>query len=346
MALLPPRSGRAGERSGGGDERQRHITKPAAVFAPCTTQRSGVVFGQERADVGSIGQTDYGYTGQRDNSYIKLIDLNFRWMDPLLGRFVSPDDIVPDLGNPQSFNRYSYVNNSPIAYSDPTGHETGDLCDRGYCAFPEYEWMTEHAADFGNKDGGVLETYAVAGIGVQNPTLPRPDPTILGSVLPNRGIGWAKVSKNQMDTPYGEEINDNGFRGYGLGLTGQDQTQPQVAISAMMLRIRIMIEKCDAKCTVTDIFLIAALAENGPGFNADATNVLLRGDKYRPRGTGTTSLQWQKWLNSLSVVSHDTNQDLIAHFASNTQYLQSQGWQVPNVDWAFVYSLAVNPSQP
>ncbi len=29
---------------------------------------------------------------------------------------------MPDPGNPQSFNRYSYVNNSPVNYTDPTGH--------------------------------------------------------------------------------------------------------------------------------------------------------------------------------------------------------------------------------
>ena len=32
-----------------------------------------------------------------------------------------PDSIIPD-GNPQSLNRYSYVNNEPINHNDPTGH--------------------------------------------------------------------------------------------------------------------------------------------------------------------------------------------------------------------------------
>jgi hypothetical protein len=40
----------------------------------------------------------------------------------VLGRFISPDPIVPDPGNPQSLNRYSYVGNNPVNLTDPSGH--------------------------------------------------------------------------------------------------------------------------------------------------------------------------------------------------------------------------------
>lgn len=45
-----------------------------------------------------------------------------RYFLPEAARFISADTIVPDPMNPQSFNRYSYVRNSPINFSDPTGH--------------------------------------------------------------------------------------------------------------------------------------------------------------------------------------------------------------------------------
>jgi hypothetical protein len=45
-----------------------------------------------------------------------------RFYDPLVGRFLQPDSIVPDYANPQSLNRYSYVLNNPLRYTDPTGH--------------------------------------------------------------------------------------------------------------------------------------------------------------------------------------------------------------------------------
>ncbi len=44
-----------------------------------------------------------------------------RHYDGALGRFIQPDTIVPEPGNPQSLNRYSYVLNNPLRYTDPTG---------------------------------------------------------------------------------------------------------------------------------------------------------------------------------------------------------------------------------
>jgi hypothetical protein len=45
-----------------------------------------------------------------------------RWYDPAIGRWLSPDTIVPDPNSPQQFNRFSYANNNPLKYLDPTGH--------------------------------------------------------------------------------------------------------------------------------------------------------------------------------------------------------------------------------
>jgi hypothetical protein len=41
---------------------------------------------------------------------------------PSLGRWLSADTIVPRPGDPQAFNRFSYVRNSPIGRIDPSGH--------------------------------------------------------------------------------------------------------------------------------------------------------------------------------------------------------------------------------
>lgn len=52
------------------------------------------------------------------------------YYDSALGRFISPDSIVPDHRNPQLLNRYSYAGNNPIRYNDPDGH-CGPLCWTG-----------------------------------------------------------------------------------------------------------------------------------------------------------------------------------------------------------------------
>ncbi len=62
----------------------------------------------------------YKFTGQElDNT--GLYDYDARQYDAPLGRFISADTLVTDPLNPQDLNRYSYVRNNPLIYTDPTG---------------------------------------------------------------------------------------------------------------------------------------------------------------------------------------------------------------------------------
>jgi hypothetical protein len=47
--------------------------------------------------------------------------MNGRVMDAKIGRFLSADPYVSDPLLTQSFNRYSYVNNNPLSFTDPSG---------------------------------------------------------------------------------------------------------------------------------------------------------------------------------------------------------------------------------
>ena len=68
------------------------------------------------------------YTGQVLDEATGLYYYNARYYDAWLGRFIQPDDVIPDLFNPQSYNRYSYCVNNPLRYTDPTGHDyVGDV---------------------------------------------------------------------------------------------------------------------------------------------------------------------------------------------------------------------------
>ena len=66
-----------------------------------------------------------------------LIYMNARYYLPQIGRFVSPDTIVPEPGNPQSYNRYAYTNNNPINNTDPSGHRPASGCEYEGCTLDD-----------------------------------------------------------------------------------------------------------------------------------------------------------------------------------------------------------------
>ena len=66
-----------------------------------------------------------GYTGHEMLTDFNLINMNGRMYDPLLGRFLSPDNYVQFPYDSQNFNRYSYCLNNPLKYTDPSGELFG-----------------------------------------------------------------------------------------------------------------------------------------------------------------------------------------------------------------------------
>lgn len=68
-----------------------------------------------------------------------LLYYQARFYVPGVGRFLSADTIVPNPGNPQAYNRYSYVENRPMIMIDPTGHCNVDPYDD----YHDYDCMVE-----------------------------------------------------------------------------------------------------------------------------------------------------------------------------------------------------------
>jgi RHS repeat-associated protein len=66
------------------------------------------------------------YTSQILDEETGLYFYGARYYDPELARFIQPDTMIPDFGNPQSFNRYSYTLNNPLKFIDPEGHAPVD----------------------------------------------------------------------------------------------------------------------------------------------------------------------------------------------------------------------------
>lgn len=68
------------------------------------------------------GITRHGYTFQGAlGQQTGLIYMVGRVQDAITGRFLSADPTIPQPMSPQSYNRYSYTENNPLTYIDPTG---------------------------------------------------------------------------------------------------------------------------------------------------------------------------------------------------------------------------------
>jgi RHS repeat-associated protein len=80
-------------------------------------------YGQPRATCAlSSGDMAYTYTDQEWDAESGLYNYDARLYDPVLGRFLSADSVVPDWYDPQGFDRYAYGRNNPLVFIDPDGH--------------------------------------------------------------------------------------------------------------------------------------------------------------------------------------------------------------------------------
>ncbi|PKO20200.1 MAG: hypothetical protein CVU38_21385, partial [Chloroflexi bacterium HGW-Chloroflexi-1] len=98
-------------------------------------------YGEVRWSNGEL-PTDRQFTGQRREIGLGLYDYGARRYDPAIGRFIQADTIVPQPGNPQALNRYSYTLNNPIKYRDPSGHWVESALDIAFIGYDIYDIKT------------------------------------------------------------------------------------------------------------------------------------------------------------------------------------------------------------
>lgn len=97
--------------------------------SPASQQEVDVYYPFGRAVAGTLQaafKVSRQFTGQVKDDETGLYYFNARYYDPELGRFTQPDNTIADLGNPQSYNRYSYCLNDPLRYTDPDGRAPSD----------------------------------------------------------------------------------------------------------------------------------------------------------------------------------------------------------------------------
>jgi len=65
--------------------------------------------------------TERGYTGHEHLDNVRLIHMNGRLQDPLLGVMLAPDPVLGSLADPRTLNRYAYAAGNPLSAVDPDG---------------------------------------------------------------------------------------------------------------------------------------------------------------------------------------------------------------------------------
>lgn len=83
-----------------------------------------------------------GFTGHEPDEFFALTNMGGRIYDQHTGRFMSADPVVSSLSFGQSLNRYSYVLNSPLNFTDPSGFEPVALVVLGIAV----TWAALHVA--------------------------------------------------------------------------------------------------------------------------------------------------------------------------------------------------------
>ncbi|MGG1895570.1 RHS repeat-associated core domain-containing protein [Brevibacillus formosus] len=74
----------------------------------------------------------FTYAGEIYDKESGFYYLRARYYDPKIGRFISEDTYKGQVDNPLSLNLYTYVENNPLRYKDPTGHwKDGDEYIKG-----------------------------------------------------------------------------------------------------------------------------------------------------------------------------------------------------------------------
>ena len=145
-------------------------------------------FGETLSSSGTANN-EHGFTGHISDAESGLVYMVARYYDPILGRFISADSIVPDPSNPQALNRYSYVYNNPISNVDPTGHApvvaaVAAVAAVGASTAPG--WVTAVAY--------IGAGLSVAGYALENPTLSTLGGVMLGFAGGYAGLGGASLT--------------------------------------------------------------------------------------------------------------------------------------------------------
>lgn len=204
-----------------------HRDNQGTILAITTADQSSTIVEQRYFDawgnlknaiVGGVVQTpntmgwinslllDRGYTGHEHLKTVGLIHMNGRIYDPQLKRFMSPDNYVQNPYDTQNYNRYGYVLNNPLLYTDPSGEEITLLG-----AFLIGAAVAVLSNSIANMINGIPFWYGIGKAGVMG--------GVSGAI--SFGIGAMATSNFGVMTTVGKALFQAGMHGVSSGLMSE-----------------------------------------------------------------------------------------------------------------------------
>ncbi len=179
--------------------------------------------------LGAKDTTSRGYTGHEQLDDVGLIHMNGRVYDPGLGRFISADPQVQYVSNLQSYNRYSYVHNNPLSYTDPSGFGIWKKIKKAFRGTHYYKHF-DKVRDFvkGNKYAQmaiqIAATYFGGPIGaaLASAALTRLNGGNLGDMVRAGIMGGISGAIGGMDFGIGQVLTAAAFGGISTAMSGGD----------------------------------------------------------------------------------------------------------------------------
>ena len=122
--------------TGGGATLLRYQHTDGLGSLVAASDESGNVVRRERFNgygepVDGVWDKGHGYTGHQNDPSTKLVYMQQRYYDPMVGRLFSVDPMASDMQNGWNFNRYNYAASNPYRYIDPDGRAVQEMIDSG-----------------------------------------------------------------------------------------------------------------------------------------------------------------------------------------------------------------------
>ncbi|MBY0087951.1 RHS repeat domain-containing protein [Brevibacillus brevis] len=112
-------------------------------------------------------ENPFMYTGEIYDSETGLYYLRARYYDPSVGRFISEDAYKGAVDNPLTLNRYTYVENNPLRYTDPSGHRKRGI-DFSWSFFTYQYGIHDGTYVDAWFDGDITDSEFLKGVGIKH----------------------------------------------------------------------------------------------------------------------------------------------------------------------------------